>query len=112
MHAMTSGTALYRQVIAYDYGNDDLRDLVREAWSQTPWMVDAHTGGSLDDPIREAEIRSWCTENFGPEHNPWAGPHGKWQRGSATIHGRTWMGFATEDMMQQFIERWPPEAFG
>ena len=102
-----SGSDLYRQVIAYDYGDDKRRDLMREVWSATPWMVNAHTGGSLDDPIREAEIHSWCTERFGPQHNPWSGPPGKWRRGSATICGWTWMGFATEEMMQQFMERWP-----
>lgn len=26
--------------------------------------------------------------------------------GGATIHGWTWIGFATEDMMTRFSERW------
>ena len=107
---MTTGTDLYRRVIEFDYRDEERRDLVQKTWSATPWMVNAHTGGSLDDPVRENEIHSWCSEHFGQEHDPWSGPPGKWRRGLATICGWTWMGFATDDMMRQFIERWPPMA--
>lgn len=102
---MSDGTALYHDMLAHEY-DEERRQLMATVWDGTPWMVDAYTGGHTNHRDREYEIRDWCTDQFGPEALPLHGRPGKWQRGSATIHGYTWMGFATEEMMQRFIGRW------
>jgi hypothetical protein len=103
---VSAGSDLYRRLSTHDYGDEERRELMLQAWSDTPLMVDAHTGGWTNEWGRESEIHSWCVEQFGPPAHPFAGVPGKWQRGGATIHGWTWMGFATEEMMHKFIARW------
>ena len=108
---MSDGTALYRQAIdsaMYD-GDEERAELMRKVWEPTPWIVDVWTGGFAQEFGREQEIREWCTEHFGPECFVIGGRDGKWQRGSATINGMTWMGFATEEMMNEFMAVWGTE---
>ena len=98
---MLTGTDLYRHVIAQgDSG------LMHKVWEPTPWVVDVWTGGFSNNYTREQEIRRWCAERFGPECFVIGGREGKWQRGGATIHGWTWMGFETEAMMNEFLAAW------
>ena len=104
---MADGTDLYRRTLAYDYGDDERNELMREVWSPTPWMIDVNTGRCGEDLDRE--IRFWCHDTFGEECWPIHGRPGVWQRGSATVFGSTWYGFATEEMMHQFLARWPQE---
>ena len=98
-------TDLYKRTITFDYGNDDRRELMKSVWSVTPWMVDCFTGSINSD--RERSIREWCLENIGPEAWPIHRKLGDWQLGGATIHGWTWIGFATEAQMQSFLGAFP-----
>ena len=101
----TSGTELFYVTIAYDYGSIERNELMRSIWSVTPWMVEFFTDGVQSDRWRE--IRDWCFENFGPEASPIHGRPGNWQTGNATIHGWTWMGFSSKEMLDRFmIVRW------
>jgi hypothetical protein len=101
---MTTGTDLYRRTISRDYSMPGSGELMRRTWSTTPWMVEAYTGRSDDD--RYTEIRLWCRDQFGAEAFLDREP-GAWRSGHATVDGWTWMGFATEEQMQQFLARWP-----
>jgi len=101
-----NGSELYQRVITYFDKDEERDELSREVWSGTPWMVDAYTG-KIENFGRYREIMDWCREQFGPEAWPIHGKPGSWHCGGATVMGWTWMGFATEDMMNQFIERWP-----
>lgn len=100
------GTDLFRRTMAWADANEDEEraELMHKVWRGTPWMVNAYTGNVYDG--REREVMEWCRENFGPEAWPIHGKPGEWHRGGATINGWTWMGFATEEMMNQFCERW------
>lgn len=100
-----TGTQLYRDTLAFDYGDQDRADLMKKVWSGTPWMVDAYTG-SMSEP-RDREMCEWCRDKFGDEAWPIHGRPGAWQRGGVTIYGWTWFGFETEEMLRQFIEAWP-----
>ena len=102
-----TGSDLFHHMLAFNYGDRERAELMRKVWSYTPWMADIYTGGYSNDQDRELEIREWCREKFGPEAWPIHEKPGTWQRGSATIDGWTWMGFATEDQMRQFMDRWP-----
>ena len=76
--------------------------LMVKVWEGTPWMVNAHTG-SVQDSV---EIRQWCRDRFGDEAWPIHGKPGDWQFGGVTIHGWTWVGFATEPMLDEFCNTW------
>ena len=104
----TSGTDLYREVVAHALDDTGTGGLMVEFWSQTPWMVNAYTGdNSPEGQARGRKIRQWCTERYGWE-SLFPGAEGKWQRGAIGIFGWTWMGFATEAMMTEFLAAWPP----
>lgn len=102
-------TELYRRML--DYWKDDPESLAlnRRVWEPTPWMVHAFTGPGHPDP-RDSEIRHWCWDNLGPYSAPIHDRPGVWRDGNATVHGWTWYGFATEDMMRQFLARWGEKA--
>ncbi|WP_375191855.1 hypothetical protein [Marinobacter sp.] len=95
-----SGSDLYQRQIA-ECGDE----LMHKVWDGTPWMIDAYTGSHEDE--RHFEIMEWCHDNFGPEAWPIHGKPGQWHSGGATVMGWTWIGFATKEMMEQFIEAWP-----
>lgn len=102
---MTKGTELYQQVINWKgYTNPEL---MRQVWEPTPYIIDVYTGGRHDD--RGYEIREWLTERWGRACSPIHGHEGLWQFGNATINGYTWLGFATEEMMQEFLRTWGEE---
>lgn len=67
-------------------------------------MIDVYTGALDNDRIKE--IKDWCREQFGAEALPILDNPGNWQTGTVTLFGWTWMGFATEEQMNKFIERW------
>ena len=96
-----TGSDIYQRLIAPVDGN-----LMHEVWDGTPWIVDAFTG-PIDNYGRFREIMDWCRCEFGDESWPIHGKPGDWHCGGATVHGWTWIGFATEEMMQKFIDRWP-----
>ena len=99
------GTDLYRRAIKYDYQDEGRSGLVEKFWSQTPWMVDAYTGSSMD--WRSLEMMHWCKEHFGEENWPLHDIPGDWKRGGVTMNGWTWYGFKTEAMLQEFLTAWP-----
>jgi len=89
---------LYQRQIA-PLGHDDDRDaLMHKAWDETPWMIDVYTEGPGSDRYRE--ILQWCEEKFGPEAWPIHDKPGDWHVGGVTIHGWTWIGFKTKEMME------------
>lgn len=102
------GTDLYRRMLTFDYGDQERSALMRKVWSPTPWIVDAYTG-LLGETI-DREIRDWLHDNLGDEAFPIRGRAGTWQRSGVTIQGWTWLGFASEELMKRFLERWPQEA--
>lgn len=98
------GTQIYKEFLNYPYVDARRRQLMAEVWGPTPWIVSAYTERS--DGLRMRDMVVWLLEHFGPEMARWH-PAGMWQRGSVTMYGWTWIGFATEDMMQQFEAAWP-----
>ena len=97
---LATGSALYDRFIRHDRD-----ELMHKVWDGTPWIVSAYTGGPMH--TRWREIMDWCDEQFGPEAWPIHGHAGNWHTGGATVDGETWMGFATEEMMNRFLAAWP-----
>jgi len=98
----TKGSELFnRQIASCD------NELMQKVWSVTPWMINADTG-SINSG-RYMEIRGWCNSTFGREAWPIHEIKGNWQNGGATVYGQTWMGFKTEEMMNQFRSKWEGE---
>lgn len=100
-------TDLYRRSTEWAEKRQDPRGLAlhHKVWDATPWMVNAYTGRIGDE--RDAEIREWCSEQFGDEAWPIHGRPGLWHRGGGTVNGWTWIGFATQEMMDRFEAAWP-----
>lgn len=67
-------------------------------------MLDAYTDSANTD--RWEDVMQWCKAEFGFEASPIHDLPGDWHVGGATIHGWTWIGFATEEMLRRFSERW------
>ncbi len=99
------GTELFHRTMEWADKHDERGDLMRKVWQGTPWIVDAYTG-SIGNHGRYREIMDWCRERFGPESSPIHGNPGQWRSGSATVIGYTWMGFATKEMMDEFMQQW------
>lgn len=99
-------TDLHKRMLEFNYGDPEVAELMRDVWAATPWMVDAFTG----DYGREREILEWCYEQFGPQASQIHGKPGTWYRGSATVYGHTWFGFATAEQLARFAQRWPTPA--
>ena len=100
-------TELYQRMIEQSPTCAGGAELAHRVWDGTPWMVNIYTG-SHPDP-RDRDILEWCYEEFGEQANPF-GPEpqpGRWRRGSATIHGWTWYGFASQEDMEKFVAAWP-----
>jgi hypothetical protein len=103
MVGLPDGSEEFRKIIAFNYRHDETSALMRKCWSVTPWVLDVFTG----DAARERQIIAWCYERYGRKASPIHGVEGTWQRGNATIHGWTWMGFATDAQMREFESAWP-----
>ncbi len=105
MTALANGSALFLRVMREAAADKDRErgELMHKVWSPTPWMVDVHDAG------REREIRNWCNRNLGRESSPIHGHEGLWHQGNVTMHGHTWYGFATEEMMTRFTLNFPSE---
>lgn len=98
------GTALYERTIAFDYGDQERRDLMEKVWSMTPFMTECKTGSIATE--QERSINDWCRKRWGDEAWPIHGLPGRWQRGSATVYGWTWYGFETAEMLEEFEAAW------
>lgn len=102
-------TKLYQSVVQWaETKGGEQGAILKSMWRGTPWIVNTYTG-SIDDHGPYSEIMTWCDKEFGPMARPIHGRSGNWQSGSATINGWTWMGFATEEMMNKFSLRWQTE---
>jgi hypothetical protein len=96
-------TALHKRILAADYGDQDSSELMIKVWAGTPFVVNVRTGSINSET--EREITEWCRENFGQDAWPIHGKPGKWQRGSATVHGETFIGFDSAESLALFVER-------
>lgn len=105
---MDAGTQLYRETLAYNSGDPERDALMREVWSPTPFMMDCFTGSMRE--ARYYDMLHWCCERFGRQASPIHEIDGDWQTGGATIHGWTWYGFKTAEMLQEFMDAWPAAA--
>jgi hypothetical protein len=94
----SAGSALYFRLMASDVADS----LMHKAWDGWPWMVDAITDSV--NSMRWHEVMCWCHEQFGPEAWPLHDKPGDWHTGCATVYGKTWIGFTTEEMMTRFID--------
>lgn len=99
------GTDLFERTIAFDYGDTERSDLMKKVWSVTPWMVDCYTGNI--GSTTERDIREWLYNNVGDQAFPIHGRGGDWQFGSATIHGWTWVGFSSKELLDEFLKAFP-----
>lgn len=102
-------TELFLETAAFAEDLGDNGDLMRKVWENTPWMIDVYTDSPNTD--RWYDVMQWCQGEFGQERWPLHGIEGDWHTGGATIHGWTWIGFATEEMMNKFLEKFPPEKY-
>lgn len=100
------GTDLFDRALAFDYGDAERAALMRKVWTPTPWMVDCFTDRTNSE--RDRSIREWCYDNLGDQAHPIHGREGRWQWGSATIHGWTWIGFASEAELALFLTAFSP----
>lgn len=101
------GTALYHRGVEWAHANLDARgiDLHHKVNDPTPWIIDVNLGDS--NSLEYRELYDWCDEQFGPQSWPIHGRPGNWYIAGATVFGRTHVGFATEEMMQRFMARFP-----
>lgn len=104
---MTEGTELYREMLAFNYGDGERNEMMRNHWTGTPWMINIFTGSHPDG--RDREMMEWCAERFGPEAWPYStNPRaGRWKRGGATVFGWGWYGFDAEQAMKEFEAAFP-----
>jgi hypothetical protein len=94
-------TDLYQRVMG---DTDPHLNINKRVWKDYPWLIDAFTGSH--DDSRSREIQDWLHKEFGREGWALADRAGRWQRGSATVNGWTWHGFATREDMDAFLSRW------
>jgi hypothetical protein len=100
-------TQLHKRMLAFDHGDKDENDIMEKVWAGTPWMLNVKTGSFSKGGGDQSRMAKWCRERFGDPLLPWVGRPGQWQFGNATVHGWTWLGFATEEQMQEFVAAWP-----
>lgn len=100
-------TDLYHRTMDFNYSDEERAELMHKVWDGFPWMVNAYTGGYSHGRDREHDILMWCCDNIGEPASPIHDRPGRWYRGSATVDGWTFMGFASKDDMEKFTGRWP-----
>jgi hypothetical protein len=96
-------TLLHRRILAFDYGDQERTDLMAKVWAVTPFVVNVRTGNINSEA--ERNVMEWCRDNLGNEAWPIHGRPGRWQRGSATVHGETFMGFDSAEALALFNAR-------
>lgn len=98
-------TKLYHRIIDRSRGGNGDTELAHLVWDPTPWVVDVFTG-RVDSDLRH-EMSDWLRSEIGVESWPIHKKPGVWHFAGATVDGWTWLGFATEDMMQRFLSKFP-----
>lgn len=103
---MSLGNARYARHVkwAEEHLSADDIALHHKQWDPTPWVIDVRLRDG--DDLSGSDIRVWCFREFGPESWPIHDRPANWLLG-ATVHGHTWMGFATDALMQRFIRQFP-----
>lgn len=101
------GTGLYQFILDRSAGDDERDVLMRKVWEPTPWVINVFEGSY--DEYNFIDIIRWCCDNLGDESYPIHDKVGVWHRGGATVDGYTWYGFASEELMQRFIDAHPEE---
>ncbi len=96
-------TALFQRTLAYDHGDKERNYLMQKVWSVTPFMINVRTGSINSETYRE--IMQFCRVLFGPDAWPIHGRPGRWQSGSATVYGETFMGFEDAGALAIFMGR-------
>lgn len=107
---MKKTTPIYELIInkTIEMGGDG--KLQEKVWNPTPWVIDVYLGEMDDDRIEyiaEKKLRDWCNSFAGKESWPIHDRPGDWYRAGFTADGWTWIGFKTEEMMDEFIMAWP-----
>jgi len=74
----------------------DMKATLIKAWAPTPFMIDVE----LKD--QETAMMLWCRNHFGFENGFRHSELGIWRRAYVTLRGRSWFGFATENLLNQF----------
>lgn len=98
-------TPLHQRMLAYWIDDPERLELNTRVWAGTPWMLDVETGSPDSD--RRFHMATWCREHIGPEAWPIHGKPGNWYTAGATVDGWTWIGFATEALMREFMAAFP-----
>ena len=99
------GTEIYHSFMdSLEQSDPELLLINQKVWSPTPWVLDVYTD-SLGSS-KGIGLRKWLEEHLGPESSPIHGMEGRWHFGYVTIYGWIWIGFASEQEMEQFIEAW------
>lgn len=101
-------TPLFKRIVTFAYEDTERGELMRKVWSATPYVIDCYTG--TFGCHRENQMRHWLNENFGDEARPIHERAGRWQFGSATVYGWTWLGFSTEGELNEFLSHFPSAA--
>lgn len=105
--SIAQGSELFhKRILEYDYKDSDMHELQIRVWNTVPWMVDVFVG---EYEGKEGELTNWCRKEIGRESSFIHGKKGLWRRGNVIIFGWTWFGFATEELMNRFVEKFPPE---
>ena len=100
-----TGTKLYQHALNSADDNACSRQPMEKVWKGTPYMVDAFT--SFTNSNRFKEIYRYCCEQFGDEASPIHNKSGNWHIDGTTVYGWTWIGFKTQEMLEQFMVAWP-----
>lgn len=98
-------TDLFDRVINFSYGDPERSEIVRKVWTVTPHMIECYTDRIGSD--REISIREWLLENLGHPASPIYNRDGVWQFGGAVVYGWSFLGFATKELLDQFLEAFP-----
>lgn len=100
-------TELYEKIVSYNYRDEETTKAVREAWRNTPWVINvrdfSHSPGSWE----WFDFVEWANGALGAQSCLWNDHKGDWYRASGTVNGLTNYGFSTEAKMRAFMARYP-----
>lgn len=95
-------TPLYRW-----YRNSDPEEsaFIEQVWGPTPWMVRTNARQEGRDwlDVLNKQAR-WCRDNIGASCD--FEQAGVWRHGYAIHDDKRWFGFANEELMNRFINKW------
>ena len=100
-------TTLHKSMLAFNHHDSERDQLMRDVWAGTPWMLNVRTGSVNSEDWYK--VSGWLRTRFGLPAFPFGdNPRpGFWQLGGATLYGWSWIGFSTEDYMNEFVAEFP-----